>query len=140
MDIELSVQHRLANRDAVQRLQEEILAHPNAVPASEFPVAHHYAPGMYAREMLIPADSVIVGKIHRHAHVNVISAGRVRVFTEHTGVLEFSAPYTFVSEPGAKRVVYALEDTVWTTIHSTDSTDPAYIEREVIATQYEELT
>jgi hypothetical protein len=89
--------------------------------------------------MTLPAGLVVVGKIHKHAHINVISKGRVQVFTEQEGVLELAAPCTFVSSPGTKRVVYVLEETVWTTVHVTDKTDLAEIEREVIATDFTEV-
>jgi quercetin dioxygenase-like cupin family protein len=97
---------------------------------------HHYAEGSYAREMLIPKGAIIIGKIHRHSHVNVISKGRIYVATEFGSEI-LQAPYTFISKPGTKRAVYALEDTVWTTIHVTEETDLEKIEEVVIAPDYE---
>lgn len=43
-----------------------------------------------------------------------------------------------VSEAGTKRAVHAHTDTIWTTIHLTDKTDLAEIEKELIAETYEE--
>lgn len=103
----------------------------------ECPLTHHFAPGLYAREILLPKDSLVVGKIHKHAHVNNISKGRVLVATEF-GAEEFVAPCQFVSKPGTKRAVYALEDTIWTTYHPTEETDLEKIEEEVIAKDFEE--
>lgn len=68
------------------------------LPQVDCPLKHHFAPGLYAREIFIPAGSVVVGKIHRHSHINVISQGSAIVVTEF-GRMEVSAPYTFVSEP-----------------------------------------
>ena len=99
---------------------------------------HIFAPGSYAREMTIPKGTLIIGKIHKHAHLNIISQGKVRVATEF-GPVYFEAPYTFVSEVGTKRAVYALEDTIWTTIHVTEETDLVKIEDYVIAKSYAEL-
>src|SRR5574340_659286 len=42
-------------------------------------VNHHFTDGVYAREMHIPAGHVVVGKIHRHEHLNFISKGRATV-------------------------------------------------------------
>lgn len=100
------------------------------------PVKHHFAPGLYAREIFIPAGHVVVGKIHRHAHVNTISKGRVVVATEF-GTHELVAPVTFVSQPGTKRAVVAQEDTIWTTYHPTNETDLEKIEEHVIAPSFE---
>lgn len=133
-------------RDQIMRLQESMLsmlkesgvAHTPGCTDDVCPIKHHFAPGLYAREILIPAGTVIIGKIHRHAHVNTISAGRVLVATEF-GTEEFKAPHTFVSKPGTKRAVVALEDAIWTTYHPTEETDLAKIEEHVIAPTYEAL-
>lgn len=99
-------------------------------------VAHTFAPGQYVRTMLLPADSIIVGKIHRHAHTNIISLGHCLVLTEW-GIEEYKAPAIFVSEVGCKRVVLAYEDTVWSTVHSIASTDN--IEDQIIAKHYDDI-
>lgn len=130
---------QLGRREAILRLQDAIISEGRDVGPASCPVRHHFAPGSYGREMTLPAGLVVVGKIHKHAHINVISKGRVQVFTEQEGVLELAAPCTFVSSPGTKRVVHVLEETVWTTVHVTDKTDLAEIEREVIATDFMEV-
>ena len=130
---------QLGRREAILRLQDAIISEGRDVGPTSCPVKHHFAPGSYGREMTLPAGMVVVGKIHKHAHINVISKGRVQVFTEQAGVLELAAPCTFVSSPGTKRVVHVLEETVWTTVHVTDKTDLAEIERGVIATDFEEV-
>jgi len=138
MDIEAkrATELQLSRRTAIMKLQTEIMQSGTDLGPDACPVTHHFAPGAYAREMSLPAGMVVVGKIHKHAHVNVISKGRVQVFTEHDGVLELSAPCTFVSQPGTKRVVHVIDDTVWTTVHVTDKTDLAEIEREVISVDF----
>ena len=108
----------LTPRALVDRLEREL----QKAPQVDCPVKHYFAPGMYAREMTIPAGVVLTGAVHRTEHLSTISAGRIAVQTDH-GVLEIAAPYTFVSKPGAKRAGYAMEDTVWTTYHATNTTD-----------------
>jgi len=101
---------------------------------------HTFSKGVYARQMTIPKDIVIIGKIHIHSHLNIISRGRVLVVTEF-GEMEIDAtnePYTFTSNAGTKRVVYALDETVWTTIHLTNETDLDKIEHEIIAKDFKE--
>lgn len=111
-------------------------------------VKHYFSPKdekygccTYAREMLIPKGTLIIGKIHRHQHLNIISKGKVVVYTEF-GEKHMEAPITFVSEIGLKRSVYAVEDTLWTTIHLTQfvgEDNLGNIEEEVIAPDYEEM-
>lgn len=99
------------------------------------PLTHHFAPGSYGREIALPAGSLVVGKIHREAHLNMLMQGRVSVATED-GVETFAAPRVFVSSPGTKRVVYAHEDSIWVTVHVTADTDLAVIEQQMIAPTY----
>ncbi len=101
-------------------------------------VKHFFSDGSYGREMTILKDTVIVGKIHKHSHINVISKGVIQVWTEYD-MVTYEAPITFVSKPLTKRLVKALEDTVWTTIHVTDETNLDNIENEVIADSYDGL-
>lgn len=106
--------------------------------ATTFPVRHIFAPGAVAREMSLPALHWAIGKIHRHPHLSFITKGRIAVLTEE-GPTVFEAPYTFVSTPGCKRVVLALSDTIWTTVHITNETDLDKIEEAVIAKNYDEF-
>lgn len=124
--------------------RETILAFQGALeqlPQVDCPLKHHFAPGMYAREILLPAGTFIVGKIHRHAHLNIVTRGRVTVVTEfgRREIHVTDGPITFTSEAGAKRALYVHEETVWTTVHLTELTDLAAIEREIIAPDYPEL-
>jgi len=104
----------------------------------EVPPRHIFSKGVYARELFLPKWSLIVGKIHRTSHINIISCGDVTVVTED-GVERFAAPHTFVSKIGTKRVVFANEDSIWTTIHPTLETDLQKIEEEIICKDYSDL-
>lgn len=119
-------------RAYIKGLAVQMQASPDSVSSSTCPVKHVFAPGTYAREITMPAGLLVMGKLHRHSHINVISKGRVKVLTEF-GVQDLAAPCTFTSEVGTQRVVLVLEETVWTTIHITQETDLAKIEEEIIA-------
>ena len=121
-------------RDQIQNLQDIFLAYDQV----DCPLVHHFAPGVYAREIRVPAGTIVIGKIHIHAHLNIISKGSGFVATE-TGREYFNAPYTFTSQVGTKRAVHAITDVIWTTIHLTEKTDLAEIEAEIIAPDYETL-
>ena len=105
------------------------------------PIDENYGCGTYARQMFIPKGTLIIGKIHRHQHLNFIMQGRVSVSTEF-GPKYFEAPCIFVSEVGLKRAVIAEEDTIWVTVHLTKhlgEENLAKMEEEVIAPSYKEL-
>jgi hypothetical protein len=48
---------------------------------TELPLKHSFAPGVYAREMEIPAGTLLIGKIHKHRHHNFLMKGSIIVLT-----------------------------------------------------------
>lgn len=92
------------------------------LPQVDCPVLHFFAPGLYARKMLIPKGTVLTGAVHKTEHLCVVS-GDIEVTTD-TGTRRITDAHAiFSSKPGAKRAGYAHEDTIWTTVHATDETD-----------------
>ena len=102
------------------------------------PVTHRFAPGLYCREIFIPKGALIVGKIHATSHFNTIIQGECKVITT-TEKKVIEAPYTWVTEAGEQKAVYALEDVIWQTYHVTDSTDLEEIEAQVIVESFDQL-
>jgi hypothetical protein len=102
------------------------------------PLRHTFIPGGYARELTIPAGTLIVGKIHKEACLNFVMSGQITVLTED-GIRTLTAPASFRSEPGVKRVGLAHTDTVWTTVHITKETDLERLEKELTCETYEEF-
>ena len=104
----------------------------------ELPPTELHCNGVYAREILIPKGTALVGEIHLQDQINVVSQGVIRVATEE-GVRTITAPCTFISPAGTKRAGFALEDTVWTVFHATKHTNEEDIRRDFIAPSYTEL-
>lgn len=102
------------------------------LPLLDLPVRHYFSHGVYARELFIPKGTVLTGKIHKFPQLNIMSQGELSVLTEQ-GIVRVKAPFTVVSPAGTKRVAYAHEDTVWTTIHGTTLEDVEEIEKVFIA-------
>ena len=80
---------------------------------------HYFSKGLYAREITIPKDTLLIGKMHRFSQINTVSKGDISVLTEN-GWKRMKAPFTFESPPGIKRAGYTHEDTVWTTYIGTE--------------------
>ena len=127
-------------RKQIMEFQETMLNGIKSGDLKEVPsqLNHYFAPGMYARELFIPKGTLYVGKIHKHPHIRVISKGSVSILTEEGDIFQ-KAPCTMVTPAGAKRIGFAHEDTVITTIHLTNETDLDKIEEEIIAKDYDEL-
>jgi hypothetical protein len=123
-------------------LERAILEHPEGKPGSAFDhfLEHYFAPHVYGRRLFIPKGMFGVGKIHNHAHLNILLRGVVKVVTEF-GEDVYTGPRVWVSEPGTKRSVFALEDTEWMTIHPNfeNTQDLAALEDYVIAKSFEDF-
>jgi hypothetical protein len=125
----------LALQQACQGLPDE-----ERIDPGDAPLKHWLAPGIYAREIYLAAGTLVVGRVHRHRHFNIISKGKITCYTEF-GLETLEAPASFISEPGTKRVVYTHEDAIWTTIHPNpkDETDIEKLEDMFTAVNYDEL-
>ncbi len=116
-------------RNKIEQLQEEMLKHRCDMPEAE----HFFAPGMYGRKFPLPAGMTVVGKRHKHAHFLMILKGKTAIVDEEKRVIA-EAGDVFVSQPGVKRVVHALEDTIFFNVHlnPSDTQDLEQIEFEHI--------
>ena len=89
---------------------------------------------MYIREIFMPAGSLVTSKIHKTEHPFTVSKGKVAVSIDGKDWEEFEAPYTGVTKPGTRRILYIIEDCIWTTYHvnQSDSQDLEEIEERLI--------
>jgi hypothetical protein len=101
-------------------------------------VVHHFAPGIYARELHIPAGVALTGAIHKTEHLFILSAGEIEQISENEGLHRIKAPFTCISKPGVKRMGFALSDAVVTTIHPTNETDVDKLRADLVCETYEE--
>lgn len=122
------------SRQKVERLEAEI----TKLPQIDCPIWHHFAPGLYARKMLIPKGTVLTGAVHKTEHLCIVS-GDIEVTTDD-GVRRITDQHMVISsKPGAKRAGYAHEDTFWTTIHATNETDLDKLVEELTESKNSEL-
>ena len=104
---------------------------------------HRFTDGMYIREIFMPAGSLITSKVHKTEHPYIVSYGKVAVSIDGDDWNEITAPYTGITKPGTRRVLYILEDCIWTTFHRVDDMKSEYNnlnddEKENIAKEIEE--
>jgi quercetin dioxygenase-like cupin family protein len=125
-------------RGKILELERAMLARPDL--HIEFKTVHHFAPGIYMRELHIPKGAILTGKIHKTEHLNILSQGRLIVWTED-GMKELSASTVVKSLPGIKRAGHALEDSVWITVHPNpeDIEDVKRLEDMLVVDSYEQL-
>jgi len=79
----------------------------------DFPLVHRFTPGLYIREIHMPAGSVVVSCKHLYESPFVISKGDVSVWTEDTGWVRLRAPHTGITPAGTRRLLFNHTDVVW---------------------------
>ena len=119
--------------DTVRDVQQQIKENAELI---DVPVEHHFAPGVYMRQMNAKAGTLVVSKMHRTEHMNILLTGSLTVATEN-GIELMRAPAVLKSMPGTKRIGYFHEDSSWITVHPTDETDLELIEQQVIVPEAE---
>ena len=132
----------LPAQNAIMALEVEMNDHPDRILEDgrkiELETIHHFAPGLYARELRIPAGVLLTGKIHKTEHLNILAKGRIEISNMGESK-EMIAPQIFVSPPGTKRAGYAHEDCVWITIHPTEEMDMIKLEQDLVTNSFDEI-
>ena len=100
---------------------------------------HSFADGIYIREMKMKKGQLGFSAIHKHSYGFFLLSG-VLASSKEEGVEEFIAPCYIVSPRGSKRIVYAVEDCVITTVHAnpTNTQDIREIEKINVVFNWEE--
>jgi hypothetical protein len=114
----LFVAKKQITENKIQLLEQEFLQHPQV----DCPVVHRFGPGLYIREVTLPAGAISIGHAQKTEHLNVMLTGRVSIVDENGKIKEFVAPLTFVGKPGRK-VGYIHETVIWQNIYATMETD-----------------
>lgn len=106
---ELDAERKPTAKEKAERLEQALLG----VKQVDCPVRHFFAPGMYAREITIPAGCCLVGAIHKTENLAVLSKGTMRLVTDD-GTVDIAAPHILTVKPGQKNAAFAIDECVWT--------------------------
>jgi hypothetical protein len=102
------------NDERIDELEKAIV---DNLPLIDCPLVHRFTDGMYIREIFMPKDSIVTSKIHNTNHPYTISKGKALVQIDGGDWLELEAPYTGITMQGTRRVLFVVEDCIWTTYH-----------------------
>jgi len=89
----------------------------SGLPVVGLPLVHRFVPGLYAREILMPAGTLCTSQTHNTEHLYMVLSGLVRVFVPGEGVVELAAGHVGVTVPGTRRLLYIVEECRWVTCH-----------------------
>lgn len=107
----------IAKNDGIEKIEAAMLN----MDQIDCPVAHHFGPGIYIREVTLPKGGIIVGHAQRFEHLNVMLSGKIALI-DNGEVRMLQAPMVFVGKPGRK-ICYVMETCVWQNIYATEETD-----------------
>ena len=139
----------LNKREEIKSLQELLINNADGVNiegdgnkivhSDNFPLKHTFADGIYIRQMDMKAGSMVVGAIHNHLHVWFLLTGHLAVATEDS-IEEFIAPCYVLATPGSKRVIYAIEDSIFINIHKNPNNieNIDELESEIVSKTFED--
>ncbi len=101
-------------RQRVAALEAEM----QKVPSAKYLLntMHDFGPGVYIRELHIPAGILLTGKIHKYECWSILFKGEIATFVDGE-VARVKAPHKQLAPAGMKRVGYTYADTIWMTVH-----------------------
>jgi hypothetical protein len=111
-------------RQKIETLESEW----SRLPQVEIPVVHRFSGGIYAREIIIPKETFLTGKIYKDDHFDVMVYGDITV-TGDEGKKRLKGFNIFPGKRGKKRAGYAHSETKWITFcASPEMDDEDYID------------
>ena len=87
----------------------EVGSQLSQLPQTEIRTKHEFADNCYLRTAFMPANTLVIGHIHRTRHLNRMLTGRMAVLMDGR-VTEIVAPCEFYSEAGTQKIAIILED------------------------------
>ena len=92
---------------------------------------HHFAAGVYAKQMTLPANHFAVKHTHSYDHLSILASGKVSVDVDGV-VTVYAAPACITIKAGQKHRIVAHEDSTWFCIHATDETDADKVDQVLV--------
>ena len=102
----------LTTQEKIDELEKEMLKYPQV----HWEINHHFGPGVYVREMRIPAGAFILGHKHKHPHLCALLQGALRIARNDGTSFDIAAPFMYTADPGRKAML-CLADAVFVNIH-----------------------
>jgi len=95
--------------------------HMLTLPPVECPITHLFGPGIYIRQIFLPKNTYAMGHAHKRESINMLLSGSLTMLEDGVSRL-ITAPYFFVGK-ACRKMVFAIEDSVFQNIFATTETD-----------------
>jgi len=89
-------------------------------PQKEVPLEESYGYNLYVREIVMPAGSFAIGRVHKYEHLSIMIEGELIMWTEFDDVVHLKGYNKVIAPAGIRRAGMILQDTKWITAHGVD--------------------
>lgn len=116
------------NASALDKFEYEL----STFPAAELPLTHIFTDGLYIRKAHAPAGSMFTTVHHNTEHPFILLSGTTDVISNE-GSSRITGPVIGITKKGTRRLVHAITDAEYLTIHANPDnlTDPDEIIRRI---------
>ena len=122
-------------REKIQTAENIMMNYPQV----EMLVNHLFHGDMYLREITIPKDTLLTGRIHKFDHFDIMLSGDVSVSSDDGTLKRLTGLNIMKGLAGKKRIGYAHEETHWITVHSAQEQNPEDMYEFLTCGSFEEL-
>jgi hypothetical protein len=104
----------------------------STLPAAEIPLTHIFTEGLYIRQAYAPAGSMFTTVHHNTEHPFILISGTTEVISNEEAS-SITGPFMGITKKGTRRLVHAITDAMYLTIHANPDnlTDPDEIIRRI---------
>lgn len=102
------------NDNLVDKLETAMIEN---FPIVDPPKLDLFTPGLYVRQLFMSTADLITSRIHKFIHPFTISKGIVAVSIDGSDWVQMEAGHTGITYSGTRRILYIIEDCLWTTYH-----------------------
>jgi len=85
---------------------------------------NYFANGAYVREMSLPANTAVVGRIHKYETINILLEGEIIVVDELGNKKHLKAPHVFIAPAGNQKAAMTITPVRWLNSFACETTDP----------------
>lgn len=97
-------------------LESQLQARDDCLCLEDMEYKHWFAPGLYGRQITMPANLALTTMIHASENIAILAKGKMTIFSENgTDVIE--APHVMITKIGTKRAIYCHNEVVFITVH-----------------------
>jgi hypothetical protein len=104
----------------------------STLPVAEIPLTHIFTDGIYIRQAYAPAGSMFTTVHHNTEHPFILISGTTEVISNEEAS-SITGPFMGITKKGTRRLVHAITDAMYLTIHANPEnlTDPDEIIRRI---------